>query len=104
VKPKLITYMAFIIILLGVFDGNRHALTAMVVSYNMEGENHDNEGNSTSEEAGRFEDLTSREYIHKIDQPAIIAPVCQLNVVQSDYAANFSYCHHIDVLTPPPNC
>jgi hypothetical protein len=102
-KLKSFTYVAIIIILLGMFEGGIRSIASVITKQHAIELNDDYDGPAKEKETERPDHLTTKEYIPQILGPEFRLPVYYINTALAAYTGNFSYLFHPEVLTPPPN-
>ncbi len=105
-KMRFISYMAVVIILLGVFEtGIRLIVSSAASKYKIElAATADQDDDDATKERERTDDRVTKEYIPEIDYHLFAAPERNLKSAFPAYLSNFSYRVYSEVLTPPPNC
>lgn len=105
-KIRLISYLATIIILLGIFEtGIRLVVSSITSKYKIElAATTDQEDDDATKERECAGERVAKEYIQEFAQHIFTLPEYNINVALAGYVSDFSYQFYSEVLTPPPNC
>lgn len=102
-KLKSFTYIAIVIILMGMFEGGIRSIASVITKQLAIELSDDKDEHAKEKETERPDHLTTKEYIPQLSCAEFKEPVNKVNIAFAVYTGNFRYLYHPEVLTPPPN-